>query len=37
MLTNVLSDGSTIGIVDMRMDPEGKTSGVTFATYEKMK
>ena len=38
MLTNVLSpDGSTIGIIYMRMDPEGKTTGVTFATYEKMK
>jgi len=38
MLTNVLSpDGSAIGIIYMRMDPEGKTTGVTFATYEKMK
>ncbi len=38
MLTNVLSpDDSTIGIIYMRMDPEGKTTGVTFATYEKMK
>jgi len=38
VLTNVLSpDGSTIGIIYMRMDAEGKTTGVTFATYEKMK
>ena len=38
MLTNVLSpDGSTIGIIYMRMDAEGTTTGVTFATYEKMK
>ena len=38
VLTNVLSpDGSTIGIIYMRMEPEGRTSGVTFATYERMK
>jgi hypothetical protein len=37
MLTNVLSpDGSTIGVMYMRMNPEGKTTNVTFATYEKM-
>ena len=38
VLTNVLSpDGSTIGIIYMRMNAEGKTTGVTFATYEKQK
>ncbi len=38
VLTNVLSpDATTIGIIYMRMDEDGKTSGVTFATYEKMK
>jgi hypothetical protein len=39
VLTNVLSpDGGTIGIIYMRMDPEGKTTrNVTFATYEKIK
>jgi hypothetical protein len=39
VLTNVLSpDGSTIGVMYMRMDAEGKnTTNVTFATYEKMK
>jgi hypothetical protein len=37
VLTNVLSpDGNSIGIIYMRMDPSGKTTGVTFATYEKM-
>jgi len=36
VLTNVLSpDGSTIGIIYMRMNAEGKTTNVTFATYEK--
>ena len=36
VLTNVLSpDGSTIGIIYMRMNADGKTTGVTFATYEK--
>ena len=39
VLTNVLSpDGDTIGIMYMRMDPEGKsTRNITFATYEKIK
>jgi len=37
VLTNVLSpDGTTIGVMYMRMSPEGKTSNVTFATYEKL-
>lgn len=37
VLTNVLSpDGSTIGIIYMRMNAEGKTTNVTFATYEKL-
>lgn len=37
VLTNVLSpDGSTIGVMYMRMNAEGKTTNVTFATYEKM-
>lgn len=37
VLTNVLSpDGSTIGVMYMRMDAEGRTTNVTFATYEKM-
>jgi hypothetical protein len=38
VLTNVLSpDGNTIGIIYMRADPEGKTTGVTFATYERIR
>ena len=39
VLTNVLSpDGDTIGVMYMRMDPEGtRTTNVTFATYEKIK
>ena len=39
VLTNVLSpDGDTIGVMYMRMDPEGKvTKSVTFATYERIK
>ena len=39
VLTNILSpDGDTIGVVYLRMDPEGKvTKNVTFATYEKIK
>jgi hypothetical protein len=38
VLTNVLSpDNSTIGIIYMRMDEQGNTAGVTFATYERMK
>jgi hypothetical protein len=37
VLTNVLSpDGSTIGIIYMRMNADGKTTNVTFATYEKL-
>ncbi len=37
ILTNVLSpDGNTIGIIYMRADAEGRTSSVTFATYEKL-
>jgi hypothetical protein len=37
VLTNVLSpDNTTLGIIYMRMSPEGKTTAVTFATYEKM-
>ena len=31
-------DGDTIGVMYMRMDPEGKvTKSVTFATYERIK
>lgn len=37
ILTNVLSpDGNTLGIIYMRQNPEGKTTNVTFATYERM-
>jgi hypothetical protein len=37
ILTNVLSpDSNTIGIIYMRQDAEGKTTNVTFATYERM-
>ena len=37
VLTNVLSpDGTKIGVTYMRMDESGKTTNVTFATYEKM-
>jgi hypothetical protein len=37
VLTNVLSpDGTTIGVMYMRMNAEGKTANVTFATYEKL-
>jgi len=37
VLTNVLSpDQKTLGIIYMHQDPDGKTSSVTFATYEKM-
>jgi hypothetical protein len=37
VLTNVLSpDNRTLGIIYMRMNAEGKTTNVTFATYEKM-
>lgn len=36
-LTNVLSpDGRTIAVIYMRDDGAGHTTGVTFATYEKM-
>ena len=38
VLTNVLSpDANTIGIIYMRQDAEGKTSGVSFATYERIR
>jgi hypothetical protein len=38
VLTNVLSpDGQSIGVMYMRQNAEGKTTNVTFATYEKMK
>lgn len=38
VLTNVLSpDGDTIGVTYMRDDGTGKTTGVTFATYERIK
>jgi hypothetical protein len=38
VLTNVLSpDGDTLGIIYMRMNADGKTTGVTFATYERIK
>ncbi len=37
ILTNVLSpDAGTLGIIYMRQDPEGKTTNVTFATYERI-
>jgi hypothetical protein len=37
VLTNVLSpDGNTIGVMYMRLNAEGKTTGITVATYEKM-
>jgi hypothetical protein len=37
ILTNVIStDGTTLGIIYMNMDADGKTTRVTFATYEKM-
>jgi hypothetical protein len=37
VLTNVLSpDQKSLGIIYMRQDPTGKTTGVTFATYELM-
>ena len=36
-LTNVLSpDGQTIAVMYMRDDGAGRTTGVTFATYERM-
>jgi len=38
VLTNVLSlDGETIGVMYMRMDPSGKVTNITVATYERMK
>lgn len=38
VLTNVLSpDGDTIAVVYMRDDGAGKTTNVTFATYERIK
>ena len=38
VLTNVLSpDGNTIGVIYMRADSTGKTTNVTFATYERIK
>jgi hypothetical protein len=37
ILTNVLSpDGNTIGVMYMRDDGNGKTTNVTFATYERI-
>jgi hypothetical protein len=37
ILTNVLSpDAQTLGIIYMSMDEAGKTTRVTFATYERM-
>ena len=37
ILTNVLSpDGNTIANTYMRVDADGKTTGVTFAVYERM-
>jgi hypothetical protein len=37
ILTNVLSpDNNTIAVVYMRQDADGKTSNVTFATYERI-
>jgi hypothetical protein len=38
ILTNVLSpDGNTIGVIYMRDDGSGKTTAVSFATYERIK
>jgi hypothetical protein len=38
VLTNVLSpDGNTIANTYMRMDADGRTAGVTFAIYERIK
>jgi hypothetical protein len=37
VLTNVLSpDGNTIGVIYMRDDGSGKTTAVSFATYERI-
>lgn len=38
ILMNVLApDGDTIGVMYMRQNPEGKTTNVTVATYQRMK
>ena len=38
ILTNVLStDHDTLGIIYMRQDADGKTTNVTFATYQRVK
>ena len=38
VLTNVLSpDGNTIAVIYMRADSTGKTTAVSFATYERIK
>ena len=38
ILTNVLSpDHDTLGIIYMRQDADGKTTNVTFATYQRLK
>jgi hypothetical protein len=38
VLTNVLSpDGNTIGVIYMRDDGTGKTTAVSFATYERIR
>jgi hypothetical protein len=38
VLTNVLSpDGNTIGVIYMRDDGSGKTTAVSFATYERIR
>ena len=38
VLTNVLSpDGNTIAVIYMRDDGAGKTTAVTFATYERIR
>jgi hypothetical protein len=37
ILTNVLSpDKNTLGIIYMRQDADGRTTGVNFATYERI-
>jgi hypothetical protein len=37
ILTNILSpDANTIAVAYMRQDADGKTSNVTFATYERV-
>ena len=38
LLTNVLSpDGNTIAVIYMRADADGKTTAVSFATYERIR